>query len=691
MPDYQYTLAEINSAFIEPIRSAMLIDDRFPRYLELFEASDIRQDDAPKGAAVPEKHDGSSNETKGPEFTSAKVGPDRESLRDLLQQCEKRGLTCAVENRHQVASSISSRLHTSDLLVLDYHLVPGDDTIIGPAIAVLRQLAESPHANLVVVYTAAKELERVKLEIASNLRGIRRNREEDDDYQIFVATQTSDFDAPTIESFIEGGYEKISREVKKEFAASLRAAEIPGNRCKQYLTCSIEDQLAAKLGVAPVDGDPFESALQFSAPGSQNIWIAYKNVFVAVTPKGSGVQIFDRLAAALVSWNPSPLQLLLIHARNQLEARGFLSDWKILKDDVRQRALLYHLLGGEDPSVEARLEELFTRVFDTAMKEVTAEVVKIARSLLQQPLADGASEDGNAELTSSLEGRRLEVAGRAVRSSASVSKRDVLHELNSFLSTRHFTGTYVQTGSIFRSVSTQSPEYWVCMTPDCNLVPRKPNDKLSWEADLFPLSPITALRLFPERGANIDIALQNATRGTHIFMEVGGERLILGVLHEHTHQPRPELFIGSGVLKEDAGKLLFSAARISKDDNDQEPRPVLKMSEFEVVCQLRSSYADRLITQTGQHSSRIGVDYVNAYSVDQRLDVAESAQEMAGITEQTSEQTNENADLAAVQMAGEGLGLPQNEGQAVTQDATDVPEEKAPAAQERGDNGIDSD
>jgi hypothetical protein len=461
--------------------------------------------------------------------------------------------------------------------------------------------------------------------------------------------------------------------------------------------CSIEDQLAGKLGVAPVDGDPFESALQFSAPGSQNIWIAYKNVFVAVTPKGSGVQIFDCLASALVSWNPSPLQLLLIHARNQLESRGFLSDWKVLKDDVRQRALLYHLLGGEDPSVEVRLEELFTRVFDTAMKEVTAEVVQIARSLLQQPLADGVPEDGNEELTSELEGRRLEVAGRAVRSTSSVSKQDVLHELNSFLSTRHFTGTYVRTGTIFRTANTQSPEYWVCMTPDCNLVPREPNDKLTWEADLFPLSPITALRLFPERGANRDIALQNATRGTHIFMEVGGERLMLGVLHEHTRQPRPELFIGPGLLKKDAGKLLFSAARISKEDNGGEPRPVLKMAEFEVVGQLRSAYADRLITQTGQHSSRIGVDYVNACIAEQKVDTTKSAaQEVAGNTEQISEQPYENAELAAEQAAekadqGERQALRQNESQTITQAATDVREKNAPAAQENAENGSDSD
>ena len=62
-------------------------------------------------------------------------------------------------------------LGKSDLIVLDYHLDPLNHSDPGKALRILRHLADTSHANLVILYTNAPNLEEVRLQIAVNLRG----------------------------------------------------------------------------------------------------------------------------------------------------------------------------------------------------------------------------------------------------------------------------------------------------------------------------------------------------------------------------------------------------------------------------------------------------------------------------------------------------------------------------------------
>ena len=143
----QISHEQVRAAFIEPLRSAMLIDDRFPPYADLLAEAAL-----PSGEAKPR---------------------DTGEIEALLKQCRARGLMCDVENRYQDAQANHyAHIETSDLLVLDYHLVPGDDTDSGPALTILGNLAKTPYANLVVVYTAAPALEVIKRGIAAYFHGV---------------------------------------------------------------------------------------------------------------------------------------------------------------------------------------------------------------------------------------------------------------------------------------------------------------------------------------------------------------------------------------------------------------------------------------------------------------------------------------------------------------------------------------
>jgi len=118
--------ALLRDAFIEPIRFALLVDDKFPIYPALAEGK----------------------------FDAALDNPRAKALFDL---CRSRGWLCDVDNRGSVAARFEEdkHLHQSDLLILDFNLDPADQDDPTAALNILQRLSASDHFNLVIVYTNA--------------------------------------------------------------------------------------------------------------------------------------------------------------------------------------------------------------------------------------------------------------------------------------------------------------------------------------------------------------------------------------------------------------------------------------------------------------------------------------------------------------------------------------------------------
>jgi Response receiver domain len=579
---YAYSPEQVRAAFIEPLRSAMLIDDRFPPYAELLAEATL-----PTGEAKPR---------------------DTGEIQALLNQCRQRGLMCDIENRYQDAGKPLSHIETSDLLVLDYHLVAGDDTDSGPALTILDNLAKTAHANLVVVYTAAPELEVIKRGIAAYFHGVPPKTSMNDEYiQLSEIIETT-FTVEDLEGYLIRGYAGISGATKRAFAKEIQASGVTA-KVPEIIVQAIHDVLRDDFRAPDRETIGRDARhLLFSANGSANIWIACDNVFIVLVKKSQQKNIFLELEAALLAWNPSPLQLLLVHARNYLHRTGFLADWGVIENEVRHNAFFYHFLAGEEPSGKRRITQLFRNVFSDALEGLSEDVSTRGVELLEQYA--GAGEYVAGESAAQTESKRLDLARLAARSESKISRTEVLHELNLYLSSSPFIGSHLKTGTIFKSSDAQVEKYWVCVTADCSLVPREPADKKSWEADLYPNIPVVALRLEVERGRTFDESLTNATRGRHLFITLDGERLALRISTEDARQPRPEIFILEKNSVEQPGSK-FRACSIHSSREADEQQPELRRSIFQVVGQLRPSYADRVLTQTGHHTTRIGVDFIS--------------------------------------------------------------------------------
>ncbi len=123
----------VSEAFIEPIRSVLIIDDRYPTWETIFGQSGYD----------PEKRD---------------LWEERENMLAVVSQFRAKSPALIVDihdGKNNV--NIGSYLHQSDLLVLDFQLEPLEPYGVRAA-EILRSLLSNSHFNLVVLHTANDDL-----------------------------------------------------------------------------------------------------------------------------------------------------------------------------------------------------------------------------------------------------------------------------------------------------------------------------------------------------------------------------------------------------------------------------------------------------------------------------------------------------------------------------------------------------
>lgn len=568
-PTHSCTREEIREAYIAPLRSAVLVDDAFPRYEQLIDLV------------------GSTRESASYEYDAAKR---------VVNMCHSRALVCDVENRatEKLTAEQLRRITKADLVVLDYHLTPSDQTDVRPALSVLQTLAESDHANLVVIYTN-HELKIALRDVFVRFRGIDAGVDFPAKYDDSDLTQWDpSFDVDSLFAYLAdpkalGGLMKaVTDELESLGVAKQDVAAVTRAGVERWLQANYKHVDAPQRVVDPL--------VARSAETDTTPWVQFKNVFVAfVSKKDADVDLIDALEAALTAWNPGVLRLVLSNARNRMLQRGFAYERIVAGSPERQIGLLYHALGGEEPDAAIRLQDMLRRLFDSARLELAADSAEFGAQLIKRHMdtAPIAPEEANERTRFYIE------HGRAMAHvESSGTDAQIIGALNAFLCSRPFDGSHLFAGTVFRGEEDSS--WWVCAAPSCEIVPREPKADKTWHSEIHPSLPMQALRL--EEATSLEAALAKATEAKHIFIQVDGRTVALRVLEQGSSQPRPEMLI-----LRDAGRLdvqqTFKAFAIVKG-------PEFRLKTFRIIAQLRNEYADRLLHQTGQHVSRIGVDFV---------------------------------------------------------------------------------
>jgi hypothetical protein len=559
--------ALLNEAFIEPIRFALLLDDKFPTY---------------------------------PGLVDGKVDPALDSARAkaLFELCRGRGWLCDVDNREAVAERFESdkHLHQSDLLILDFNLNPLDQNDPTAALKILQRLAASDHFNLVVVYTNGEAVS-VTRDIVFSLGGgkdldpaandaARTVLEELDEGVGDLVEQALTW--ATVDDYLRDANPRASA---ADLRARLGEAAVANGAQADVVSRLASERMRRRLDPAVVAARPSDRAVQSSLGRVGVQWVSHGNVFVAVVNKEEQPTVLiDRLLEALGAWDPSPLHVMMMHARAAMEKAGTLADPKVLATPRLQAGwLLRILLGKNEPEHRETIAELYGRLFERLARGVEPSIVEFGMRLIS-PGAVGDPVAGAKSLAGAVH---------------NLGADQVYHALNEHLSADVCPDGPMTTGVVFKGLRGETEQYWLCTSPACDLVPGQ--NLRGWDRDLKPLRPVSVTRLKPVRASKaVANALHDATVGRHVFLLIDGKALAFEVTEEKSRQMELET-----VLLENDGLIVGGHFRGHVVDLDPQGHPIFSGVDCTVLAKLRPDYANRLLAQSGQQRSRIGVDFFN--------------------------------------------------------------------------------
>jgi hypothetical protein len=594
MPEGAYAAAVKETFEVKPLRTVLMIDDEFPTF------ADLATTDVDK-----------------------KVYGQTDRALVLYKGFKARHMVCDVENH--VDDVEADRLRKSDLIVLDYNLGPsdGDNT---KSVGILRRLAASKHFNTVVVYTADPEQDKVWLEIAASLAGgWNANPQNLDD----VAAEhwerlasAGHLPEPPIDASLAYAarleLRDLPSEVRRDFQRELADLGVPALASGPIIRALLDRAMVPYAGAhATAERRRVRGGCSKDGPR----WVQSQNCFIAILQKTDeyGVDATDPagimacLGRALLAWRPNLFQILISEIQNILELEALATEDEHLRDPETQTALWYYLLNalGEidlasPEQAHAPLMAIVDRIVDGIRRKLASdpELLKLASSALTDEIAQlkwherGWPSPGSQAL--------FDGAKELARPERSVDKPNVMFRLNSFLSTERFNRNHITTGTIFST--DDGTRFWIAASPACDLAARTPSAMQRWSHALHPTTAVITVEL--EAYANTDAALTNAAQGKFVFLETPTGKQTFRILGENGQPPYEILFAeNEGRVRSDGGRTVFSASRLVPEGDP--PTRTLKAETFVVVSQLRGLNATRVLQLTGQHLSRIGLDFLD--------------------------------------------------------------------------------
>lgn len=576
----------VRKAYIEPIRTVLLLDDEYPTY-----GDEVSEDN------------GEAREDVGAAAALAK---------SIWKAYVDRGWLCDVEKD---AGKGGDRISRSDLLVLDY-MLDGQDP--KPALDIVCELARSGYPNLVVVYTSKQTLDDVVLQIAAWIRGcssgaeyLRQEGREDliDTFEDSFDDEHSGLDSEILRLYLIGRGRQASK--RAESILKLDGRALKGN-LKFVVEAAITDGVNRAYRV-PDSVPERKVAVAMSELKSKSPWVQSGNVFVAVVRKetdptnsygNQADRILQGLEDALVDWSPPLLRRVLAFGRSLVLRAGFEGEETAIFSAHRRAALLHYCLAAEDEHERTmRHKTVWRTLFDGVSSGMEDEV---ATYLADYSETDKSSPSGKA---------LLEHVAKLSGSETVRSEAELIHGINAFLCSSPFELNHLTTGTVFQSNAEGhgKPETWICATPACDMEQRRHGSIYRWLHEMHPIRSFVAVRLsqIGYQGAKFTRSVLQADTGKYVFLDLesGLDTWRIHPTDESSVFSTELFLIDAETDVQQSG--LFKAYRIVKGKGESALPIEVKEFDFVALAQLRKAYAERILHQVGHHLSRVGVDFIS--------------------------------------------------------------------------------
>ncbi|MEH0021452.1 MAG: response regulator receiver domain [Desulfobacter sp.] len=583
----------IREAFIDPIRTVVVVDDEYPSLDSLIK-----------------------NESPDEKTKKSWASENIERVNRILNVCRQTDRHWFVDIHDAEKISVGDEkkfaphLQQTDLMILDYHL-DGHDGDGTKAIELLKLLKTNDHFNLVIVYTQgydqkAGDITRVVREIALGLMSPDNDLElpKEAAARLMSALEEWEDDDPEIVERLktavdESAYLKI-RQLKRppkqwlelseftEFKAIFEnkpdGIKLNETLALKWLVSEKQKELATKLNH---DG---EGVVSFNPSDEGANWIKTERLFITVVSKSiEPDELTEKLVDALNEWQPHPHRLIMSKMRSELSKRGVHAEEKILENKPLETGWLKGLIDSDDESKVWKIKSSIKNHWDSLGEQTHQRVEKFAATIVDH--------------LSSVDPETL--VSRFSLIDLGLNQNEITKQINAFNSSKDVEGYHLATGHVLVTENQDGKEYWLCLSPACDLVPGQ--KRSGWKKNLGENLPFKAVKLHPW---NDEKALKKATENNYLFLDIDDSISVFSFTPptpkgDPSPNPHWEQMFAKNDGKFEHPTKELSIERIVIGENG------LKTNEtkFNIVAQLRYEYALSLLQRLGGTLSRVGLDF----------------------------------------------------------------------------------
>jgi len=478
----------VHEAYIEPIKSVLLIDDMFPTYSSLIVEEKVVEDETEE--TFEDDEDLENDEAAQALLTEAAAAADHKAEKDretqralkLTTSCRTAGFIFDVENDPTtILEQSPDFINKPDLIVLDYILEP---RLNSPekSLQIIKRLNNSDRFNLVVLHST-KEPAEVLPEVACALKGksgVNGTRG--------VLGLVRKIDHQLLEENVFT-YLNSHGESAAFWKEKLKIEHNDENLILRAIPVAFDAYFNSKYpNVA--NENPADSNFETSRRDEGPHWVKGKNVFVAIAkkndPDDSSIQVLiSHMKAALTDYAPTPINMLLRKGINEFRAANIEVFSSMIGDSNIRAAIMYHSKASKTAIPEGvseigyKVSDLSRRTFAAFGESVHAAVGAYGEKLYKYVFPDKKGGYSDDDIISTA------IAKEKVYSTPNAS--EVALALNAFLCSEGFTGSHLTNGVVFRELSGKK-RYFVCATPSCDMIPRCSEKSGCYRNHLYPAS-----------------------------------------------------------------------------------------------------------------------------------------------------------------------------------------------------------
>ncbi|MCX4187023.1 response regulator receiver domain [Methylophaga sp. OBS4] len=574
--------SHIWEAFIEPIRSVLIVDDKYPTIEQVLVAQ------ADNKQLVPQTN-------------------PKEVL-NVIKNFRNRDPALIVDIHNGEGDgndrvTLSQHLHQSDLLILDYELNDRGEK----AVEIVKKVFSNKHFNLIVLHTSSQPIEPFERILMSFLSPCVSDLGKNDQITSGrdVIQDAEDVD-PNVFNKVRAAlnfqqYITFRREPRTALK-SIREGAPPFTEFHQITRdFGWEKQTPSNVFYWALSEFERTNSTVFNTESRHDVrwsdvaqggphWVRTNQGFITFVQKAEDVDLINKLLKALSDWKPSPSRLLSSKLRATLEEEGVLAEDIALSSRHAQAKFYQNLISVDNEEFK---HALIDAQLDRHLELLSSHIKPTVREYLTKVVGVNLNGIGIGELTKHHYNVDLSDGNENERA---------IREYNSYISCKpNITGWHLETGHIFEL----NGEKWVCLSPICDLVPNQKNIGVFQDVGTGR-KPFMAVKLHCKTGP-LDTKINSNNylfiKGVNQIGEI--EQYSFYDSTDNAASPHWSLFIAddSGRIQGDntitINKLASSGQQMS-----------LNNCQCKIVAQLRYEYALNLLQKLGSNFTRVGLDFI---------------------------------------------------------------------------------